>query len=136
MFYFKITLYNIITISSIQRGGSGAACTKNIPRTPIVHVRQTCLAYTHSDPQFYNVRKTLFSYMHSRSNSSCAKNTPDLYRVGVLAQLAHKTYLAYIHSNPSCPCTPNTFFVHTLARQFCNVRKTRLTYTPKNQLSM
>ena len=91
-------------------------------RTPIVHVRQTRLAY-----------------IHSGGNSSCTQNTPGVHTLGrqffiiahflpglplfrlpysgVLAHLAHKTYLAYIHSNPNSACTKNTPGLHTLEPQ-------------------
>ena len=104
------------------------------------HARPTCRM-----TPILHVRKTLFSYTHSRGNSACTQNTSGL-RFGfgfgfdctdwgfwttfhekhttstcTWTPILHvrKTRLAYIHNYPNSACTENTLGLHTQLPQFC-----------------
>ena len=118
--------------SSIQRGGSGAACTKNIPHLHAL------------GPQFC---------VHSRGNSACTKNTffvhalarqffmyekhiwPTvrfrfrflLYRLGVLGQQTKN--IPHLHAQLPQFCMYEKHFFRTRTREaILHVRKTHLAY--------
>ena len=70
--------------SSIQRGGSGAACTKNIPHLHALGP-QFCMYENHDRPTYtitpiLHVRKKCFSYTHSRGNFACTRLAYTLQR--------------------------------------------------------
>ena len=84
-----------VLLSSIERGGSGAASTKNIPHLHALGP-QFCMYGKHAWP---TCRITPILHVN-------------IWRWGVLAQLVRKTYHIYMHSDPNSACTQNIFFVH------------------------
>ena len=87
-----------VSVSIIQRRGSGTASTKNIPHLHAL------------GPQFCMYAKHFF---RTCGNSACTQITffvhaailhVHIWRWGVLDHLARKTYHSYMHSDPNSAC--------------------------------
>ena len=99
-------------------GGSGPPCTKNIPDLhtlgpqfwfwTTLYEKHTTSTYTRTP--ILHVRKTLFSYTHSRGNFACT-------------HLAYGSVSIVQTGGSGAACTKNIPHLHALGSQFCMYEK-------------